>query len=228
MSILPNSLSLLMGILLFELVLLFFTTRTFITQIYTFLFHITKNHFFASSCIAVLYFPGTVLHELAHYIVALILFLPIQSMELFPHIEEGYIKLGSVTYEKKDVLRGFLVGIAPLFVGLGSLFAIFYTGYAAHPNIWIFLITWYLIFTISSTMFSSSQDLVDMIFAIPLIIMIALVIYILQIDSTIISVLSSFSLIKYLKNLIVYLSIPIILYGTLIILIIFHSKKRKL
>jgi hypothetical protein len=149
-------------------------------------------------------------------------------MELFPRIEEGYIKLGSVTYEKKDVLRGFIVGIAPLFVGLGTLFALFFTGYTTNANMGIFLLSWYLVFTISSTMFSSSQDLVDMLFAIPLIIIFTLAIYVLQVDSAIISLFSSFSLKLYLKSLIVYLSISIMLYGTLMVVITIFSKKRSI
>lgn len=228
MNMLLNSFIFLIIIFLIELILLFFTTRFIITHVYKTLYKIIKNHLFVSSCIAVIYFPGTVLHELAHYFTALVLFLPVKSMNVFPQIEQGYIKLGSVTYEKKDVVRGFLVGIAPLFVGLGSLFTLFFTENTTHSNIWITIGTWYLIFTISSTMFSSSQDLVDMIFVIPLIIIGVLAVYVLQIDSIVLSFFSSFALITYLQKLIFYLSIPIILYGTLIIIILFSSNRRNI
>src|SRR3989344_1820138 len=65
-----------------------------------------------------LYLPGIILHELSHLIGAVALFLHVKSIHLLPSIsenEEGHreIKLGSVTYNKADPIRGILVGIAP-------------------------------------------------------------------------------------------------------------------
>ena len=62
---------------------------------------------------ALLYFPGTAVHEMSHLVMAMILNLKVRDISLLPKIRGNTIKLGTVTYEKKDVVRGLIVGIAP-------------------------------------------------------------------------------------------------------------------
>ena len=83
-----------------------------------------------------------------------------------------YLKLGSVTFEHKDYLRSMLVGIAPFFVGLGFFFFMF--GYDIFPSdtLWVNILSVYLLYSVSSSMFSSKKDLEGAIIIIPLVILI--------------------------------------------------------
>jgi hypothetical protein len=165
-----------------ELILLYFLTRVSITQLFIFLRRITKNVGFVNSVIAFIFFPGTVLHEFAHFIVAVVLLLKVRKVSLFPEWQHHYIKLGSVTYEKADFIRGILVGIAPIFAGIAFFWMIAFFQVFSTNNIGINILMGYIIFTISSTMFSSKQDLVDLVYVLPLLIIIALAIFIFKID----------------------------------------------
>ena len=118
--------------------------------------------------ISLLFFPGTVIHEGAHAITALCLFLPVKSIHLIPEWDNKTIKLGHVVYEKRGLWRSIIVGLAPLPFGLLSLWFIL------HWN-WPVWITGYLMFVITSTMFSSKSDLVDVIYTIPLALVVFLV-----------------------------------------------------
>lgn len=67
----------------------------------------------------VLIFPGTVLHELAHFLFCKLLGVPTGKVVLFRPVEEedGSITFGFVEHAESDPLRGALVAIAPaLFV----------------------------------------------------------------------------------------------------------------
>lgn len=118
--------------------------------------------------ISLLFFPGTLVHELAHAAMALCLLLPVHSIHLIPSWDHQSIVLGHVTYEKRDIWRGILVGIAPLPVGLFVLWGLLQLHLPT-------LLTGYLIFAISSTMFSSKSDLIDVIYIIPLAIVLGVV-----------------------------------------------------
>lgn len=212
-------------IFIIELLLLFFATRWFTTQLFYFFYKFTKNNTLVYLLVSAIYLPGTIVHELAHYFLAIILFLPVKYMEIFPKIEKGYIKLGSVVYVKRDVIRGFIVGIAPVFAGLTTIYLLFSSGFTISQNILIKILVWYLIFVISSTMFSSPQDMVDAIFAIPILIIISLIAFILQVDKILLSWLNNIATIVFLRQLTYYLFIILMLYGTLFIIKIIRSKK---
>lgn len=113
---------------------------------------------------------------------AIVLLLKVRSFTVFPEWEDNSIKLGSVVYEKKDFVRGILVGIAPILIGLILFWIISIVHPFSQESILLKILMVYVIFVLSSTMFSSKQDLIDMVYLIPLILIIVAIVYIFQID----------------------------------------------
>jgi len=169
-----------------QIVFLFFISRHATNCLFRFLRSFIKNEKIVFSLVSLIYLPGTILHEIGHLFAAMVLFLKVRDINIFPEFEENYIKLGSVLYEKRDFVRGFLVGVAPFFAGI--LFFYFISVFNLFPSVNLvqnFFVA-YLIFSISSTMFSSKQDLIDFIFMIPFFIFVAGFVYIFQINLNII------------------------------------------
>jgi hypothetical protein len=149
------------GLFLAELFLLFLLSRA-VTRKLSFLFYrITRNKTVTIYLLALLFFPGTVIHELSHMMMAGILFVPVGQMELWPKIEGDYVKLGSVTVAHTDIFRRFLIGSAPFFLGTSLLLGMLF--YAAQNH--LFSATLYIVllgyaaFEIGNTMFSSRADM---------------------------------------------------------------------
>ena len=168
---------------LIQIVCLFFVSRFTINEMFYFLRIFLKKETNIFVIISIIFFPGTVIHELAHFLVASVLFLRVRNLSIFPKFEGTYIKLGSILYEKKDALRGILVGVAPILVGVLIFFLVNSAKLFPTSNLYLNIVMLYLIFTVSSTMFSSKQDLVDLIFIIPLVIVIGGAIYIFNIKT---------------------------------------------
>src|SRR5438067_125036 len=66
------------------------------------------------------FFPGTVVHELAHYLTAILLGVHASNFTLFPKQNGAYLTLGSVAVAKSDPFRGMLIAAAPFFVGISA------------------------------------------------------------------------------------------------------------
>ena len=132
------------------------------------LHEITSHKSIIYTIIAIIFLPGTILHELSHFLMAIVLFLKVREIHIFPEWDNTYIKLGKVIYEKKDVFRSILVGIAPIIVGLLFFWWMSSVRILETSVISIQIVTIYIIFVISSTMFSSKQDLVDAIYILPI------------------------------------------------------------
>lgn len=160
---------------------LYFISRQTANQIFHALRLFIKNEKSIFAIISFIFFPGTIIHEMAHFFMAIILMLKVRGITIFPTWEEGYIKLGSVVYEKGDYIRGVLVGIAPIIVGLLFFWWISAINVFPSNNTGLTISLGYLIFVISSTMFSSKQDLVDLIFLIPFAVLGFIIIYIFDI-----------------------------------------------
>jgi len=78
-------------------------------------------------------------------------------------------------------LRAILVGIAPVFFGVGILFSLFYFHIYPTNNLGLNILYSYLIFSISANMFSSKQDLKDLALIIPVIMLLVIVFYVFDI-----------------------------------------------
>lgn len=139
---------------------LFFLSRLLTTTISLVFFRVTKNYGFAVQLLAVLFLPGVIIHELAHWLVASLLFVPTGEIEFFPQIQGTNVKLGSVQIAKTDPFRRFFIGIAPIFFGLSVLLGIFWFISPTFSPITLKTIAFlYAVFEIGNTMFSSKKDL---------------------------------------------------------------------
>lgn len=117
---------------------------------------------------ALLFFPGVVLHELAHALLALILFVPLGKMEFMPQLTEDGLKLGSVRVGKVDMFRQLLVGMGPVLVGCSFFILMGYflqdwlqlifntINFRGFIKVSLFV---YGIFVFGNTMFSSKKDM---------------------------------------------------------------------
>ena len=115
---------------------------------------------------------------MSHFFTAIILFLNVKDIRIFPEFENDHIRLGSVSFEKKDFIRGILVGVAPIIFAMLIFFIVATNALYPTNSLGLNILFGYLIFTISSTMFSSKKDIVDLIYVIPLaIILIGVTIY---------------------------------------------------
>ncbi|MBI2051825.1 M50 family metallopeptidase [Candidatus Roizmanbacteria bacterium] len=172
-----------MALILFfiQLIALYFVSRVTIQELFHFFQRFIKSERVLFVLMSVLFFPGTLFHEAAHLFVALLLLLKVREIKIFPELEDGKIKLGKVTYEKRDFVRGIVVGIAPI---LSALFLFWFFAYFKifpQESLLANLFLGYIVFTVSSTMFSSRQDLVDVIYVIPFAIFLIGVFYIFDI-----------------------------------------------
>lgn len=148
-------------IFLFELLLLFVLSR-FLTQELSFFFYsVTKSRTLTNYFIALIFLPGTIIHELSHAFIAKLLFVHVGRIELMPEMQEDSLKLGSVEVGKTDFIRNFSIGVAPFFVGtVLILFIMFYAFTNALIGLnWLTAILIYVLFVTSNSMYSSKKDL---------------------------------------------------------------------
>ena len=192
---------------------LYFISRATINNIYSFLSIFTKNNRFIFSVVSILYFPGTVAHEMAHFLAATILFLKVKDIKIFPKFEGNDIKLGSVVFEKQDFLRGIIVGLAPFILAFFIFYAI--SSFNLFPSNTLVknILFCYLIFSISSTMFSSKKDLIDLIYLVPTVIILAGIFYVFGLNIKVVfennALFEKFSDIIYTINFYLFYSIII-------------------
>lgn len=147
-------------IFILEIILLFFLSRSLHKRLSSFFFKVTKSKNITVWLMALLFFPGTLVHEMAHFLTALFLFVPVDSVELLPTYEKKRIKLGSVSLQKADPFRSFLIAIAPFIYGNAIMFCVFYffINNQNQLNIFYLLIVFYLLLAIANTMFLSKKD----------------------------------------------------------------------
>lgn len=129
---------------------------------------------------SLLFFPGVLLHETSHYLMARILGVQTGRVSLIPRtLDGGKLLMGYVETEKTDWIRDAAIGMAPLIVGgaavayiglrqlgMAAIWEAAVTGGAdaawgilssllTQPDIWLWF---YLAFAISSTMLPSASD----------------------------------------------------------------------
>lgn len=112
---------------------------------------------------AVLMLPGTILHELSHWIVAEILRVPTGPISVLPTAEtisSHHGRLGSVMTAKSDPLRGSLIGLAPLLTGLFALVVLsyFFSTLWTEGPVWIVALLVYALFVVGNSMLVSESD----------------------------------------------------------------------
>lgn len=141
------------------------------------LIRITRSRTIAVTVVTLIVFPGTVIHELSHLFTAEILGVKTGKLSLVPeNIREDEIKAGSVMIAHSDPFRRYLIGLAPIVVGMVTVTALSYmlSLYWGNWGVWGNMGGIYLLLSVSNSMFSSREDMKGFIpFAITLAIMIA-------------------------------------------------------
>ena len=129
---------------------------------------------------SMLFFPGVLMHELSHFLVAKLLGVRTGGFSLLPQVlPDGRLILGYVETARTDVVRDSLIGLAPLvagglFIAYASIFKLnllllwqtfqngqgelFLAALRAMPNVNDFPLWFYLTFSVSSTMLPSASD----------------------------------------------------------------------
>jgi hypothetical protein len=142
-------------------------------------FLLTGSRYAATWFFWVLFLPGTLLHEVSHWLTAVLLQVKTGRLSLWPKPKrKGELQMGSVQVEVSDPFRHSLIGLAPLIfgslvvlligrwldleqvtlaLGSGNLETIWLAikSTLALPDIWLWL---YLIFVISNAMMPSASD----------------------------------------------------------------------
>jgi len=153
---------------------IYFITEWQTGLIYSLILQLTRNRKIAISWITLLLFPGTAIHELSHLFSASILGVRAGKFTLEPEPLKGeHVTIGSVMIADTDPFRRYAIGMAPVFSGIVILAAISYllnpvltvaaqqviSGNWVNRDTGLALILLYLIFSVSSAMFSSKEDL---------------------------------------------------------------------
>ncbi|MGH2542941.1 MAG: hypothetical protein ACRDIB_09100 [Ardenticatenaceae bacterium] len=147
-----------------------------------FFFRITHNPALAMLTYALIVWPGTVLHELAHWVVARLLGVRARLPYLLPSgmDKQGRMVLGHVVVQRSDVIRRALIGVAPFVVGSATVALLAHRAFALPipainatgigglatlvaalpaiwqtPNAWLYL---YLLFSFANGMMPSPSD----------------------------------------------------------------------
>ncbi len=140
-------------------IILYYLSRIFIQKLFVVLYRVTHDRDDAVVILGWIFAPGTFIHEISHFLSALILMVPVGEMDLMPEAEDDGIKLGKVAIGKTDFIRGSLIGLAPVISGGAILFSAISFALPRLGNLWIAFALIYVIFQITHTMFSSKKDL---------------------------------------------------------------------
>ena len=144
------------------------------------LYHLTRSQQAAVAAYAIFFLPGTLVHEFSHWFMAQLLGVKTTGFRVFPKLDrKGTIQLGAVDVRGGNVVEHTLIGMAPMLLGgiltlflsyllvdAGSLGAVMQaeqfgaiwqtaSGMFTHSDA---LILFYLLFTISGSMFLSASD----------------------------------------------------------------------
>ena len=141
---------------------------------------ITRRTELTVGLFSLLFFPGVLLHEASHFLMAQLLRVPTGRFSVLPQVQPGgELQLGFVETAKTDFLRDAIIGMAPLLsggaaiaylgisrLGLASLLPLvthgqwmsFWQALVQLPNLPDFWVWFFLAFTISSTMLPSASD----------------------------------------------------------------------
>jgi hypothetical protein len=178
----PSSLMSFTGLISFVIILLplVILQRLLHREIQAVLLIITRNPELTIGLFSFLFFPGVLLHELSHFVMAKILRVRTGGFSLIPStLPNGRLQMGYLETEQTDFIRDSLVGLAPLIAG--SLFIayvglyrfrldtfltvlehgqveLFWMALKLLPQTKDFYLWFYFTFAVSSTMMPSESD----------------------------------------------------------------------
>ncbi len=168
------------------LILLYFISKRISSALYTIFLLISQNKHFTNILLALIFLPGTILHEMSHFLAATILRVPTGNLSVLPEEEkEGEIKAGKLELGKADPFRYSLIGLAPILTGLTVIFILGKNSGLELNSLFNFKITvmqlavFFVSIVISVTMFSSRKDAESLIISGPIILLITLSLYLI-------------------------------------------------
>jgi hypothetical protein len=157
-----------------------FVQRRLQRELQAVLLLLTRSPAMTVGIFSLLFFPGVLLHELSHFLMARLLRVQTGKFSLLPEMQaDGKLRLGFVETEQTDFFRDALIGAAPLitgmiataliglqFLGVDAVLVPAATGrwqavwpvlavLPAHSDFWVWF---YLVFAISSSMVPSPSD----------------------------------------------------------------------
>ena len=160
-------------VFLFLFFLIFYISKSVLRLYYGLVFHISGNKRISVWIIALTFLPGTILHELSHFLMAIILRVPTGNISIFPTIEKnGEVKAGHIVVATSDPFRLSLIGLAPMISGLAVVYliGIYLIGdWGGRAIIGIVAL-----FQITSSMFSSKRDLKSFVIVSPVLLLLLL------------------------------------------------------
>lgn len=110
----------------------------------------------------IIFLPGTILHELSHWLMAELLGVGTGEITILPDfddkLEGDREKLGSVQTAKTGPLRSFLIGAAPFITGLSVLFVLGSLLLQGGWFLWQYALIFYGIIVVGSSMLLSRED----------------------------------------------------------------------
>ena len=172
--------------LLFLLLVLFLLTRKNHNLLFLLLYLWTGSRNFAVNFLSFIFLPGTFVHEVSHWIAATILRVPAGELSIFPNIKDnGEVQAGKLEIAQTDPFRHALIGLAPRFCGLALIYILgkvflsdfFLTGYFSFNSTrdyFLLSVICYLLFVVTSSMFSSKKDLETIVIAFPVTLLVIL------------------------------------------------------
>jgi hypothetical protein len=168
------------GLLILLLVALMILQRRLHFEIQAIFLLLTRRPDLSLALFSLLFFPGVLIHEVSHFLMARALGVRTGKFSLLPRpLPDGKLQLGFVETASTDVIRDSLIGVAPLLIGgifvgytglvqLG-LSQVWYSMSSTGLDSWIYYLTnlnnqpdfwlwFYLAFAVSSTMLPSASD----------------------------------------------------------------------
>ncbi len=147
----------LLGSFVTEIFSLYFFSKLLTKSLAMIFYRLTGSRDTTIYCLAAIFLPGTLIHELAHALVAGGMLVPVGAISVTPKIHEGGVTLGTAEITKTDPFRRALIGVAPVIVGLALILTLVW--FITSVPLWAQIVFGYIIFLVANTMFSSPKDL---------------------------------------------------------------------
>jgi hypothetical protein len=148
-------------LLLAQIGCLFLLCRALQRQLWLFWLRLTQSQASTMWLMALLFWPGTVIHEVSHLVMSWVLLVPAGHLTVWPKMADDRVIMGSVLVARTDRIRRLLIGLAPGVVGLSLILVGLWLAqeYGWWGN-WVWrIILIYVVFEIANSLFSSKEDL---------------------------------------------------------------------
>ena len=153
--------------LILSLILLYFSKNLLVGQFTRLIHRLGGGQHGAIITWSIFFLPGTIIHEISHFLIAALTGARTGKIEIFPEYleeknkEKGGVALGYVETQTLNPIQGFLVGIAPFVSGaiilvyLASLIQLSFQD----KNYQLLALELYLFFTVANSFFPSWSDI---------------------------------------------------------------------